>query len=69
MGYWLDGQGSILGKDKKFFFTLKRPDRFWGPPSFLSNFYWGSFAGVEQPGRKADHLYPVPRLKIVKPYF
>jgi hypothetical protein len=67
-GYQQDGRGSSPGKDKKLFCIPQRPDRLWGPPSFLSNFYRGSLAGVKQPGREADHLYLVPRLKMVEPY-
>jgi hypothetical protein len=29
-GYWLDGQGSIFGRGKIFFFTPHGPDRLWG---------------------------------------
>jgi hypothetical protein len=36
-----------------------RPDRFWGPPSLLSNGYRGlSPRGVKQQEREADHSSP-----------
>jgi len=34
-----------------------RPDRTWGPPSFLYNRY-RVFLGAKQPGRGADHSHP-----------
>jgi hypothetical protein len=36
-GYRLEGRGSILGRDKRFFPIPHCPDRLWGPPSLLSN--------------------------------
>jgi hypothetical protein len=39
--YGLDGRDSIPGRDKRFVSTPQRPDRLWGPPSLLSNGYWG----------------------------
>jgi hypothetical protein len=38
--------GSIPGMGKKFFFSLKRPDRLWGPRSFLVIGFRSSFRGV-----------------------
>jgi hypothetical protein len=32
-GYRFDGQGSILGRGKRFLSTLQRPDRPWGSPN------------------------------------
>jgi hypothetical protein len=32
-----------------------RPDRAWGPPSLLYNWYRVSFLGVKRPGRGVDH--------------
>jgi len=32
------------------------PDQLWGPPSLLSNGYWGSISlGKSRPGRDANH--------------
>jgi hypothetical protein len=41
--YGPDGPRSIPGNGKRFFFTLRRQDRLWGPPSLLSNGYRGLF--------------------------
>jgi hypothetical protein len=40
-GYGLDGQGSISGRGKRFFSTPQHPGQLRGPPSLLSNWYWG----------------------------
>jgi hypothetical protein len=40
--YWLDGRGLIPGMGKNFFFS-ERPDRLWGPTSFLLKEYRGFF--------------------------
>jgi len=45
-------RGSNSGGDEIF---RTRPDRHWGPPSFLYNVYGVSFPGVKQPGRGVDH--------------
>jgi hypothetical protein len=44
-GYELDGRGVgvRVPVGTTFFRSLRRPDRFWGPPSFLSNGYRGLF--------------------------
>jgi hypothetical protein len=42
----------------QFFSSPPRPDRFWGPPSLLSNNYRGRSPGVKQPGRESDHSPP-----------
>jgi hypothetical protein len=47
--YRLDDQGSIPGRDKFFFFsTTSRPAL--GPPSLISNGYWGDFVRNEVAG-------------------
>jgi hypothetical protein len=52
----LDGQGSISGGVKIFFFVPQRPDRLWSQPNFLYNGYRGLFPwGVKRPGRETDH--------------
>jgi hypothetical protein len=52
--YGLDGPHSIPGS-ARFFSSLQRPDRLWGPPSLLSNGYRAISPGVKWQGRKADH--------------
>jgi hypothetical protein len=38
------------------FSTPQGPDRLCGPPSLLSNGYWGIFfVGLKQPGRECEH--------------
>jgi len=37
--YGLDYRRSILDRSREFFPSPPRPDRFWGPPSLLSNGY------------------------------
>jgi hypothetical protein len=37
---WLEDRGSIPGK-AGLFCLPQCPDRIWGPPSLLSNGYWG----------------------------
>jgi hypothetical protein len=34
--------------ERRFFFSPKHPDQFWGPTSFLFNAYCGSFPGIQQ---------------------
>jgi hypothetical protein len=48
--YELDGHSSIPGRGKRLFSTPQRPDRFWGPPSLLSNGYPGMFLQVKLVG-------------------
>jgi hypothetical protein len=44
-GYGLDGRevGVRVPVRSRMFSSLRRPDRFWGPPSHLSNGYTGLF--------------------------
>jgi hypothetical protein len=55
-------RGSIAKKGKEFFFSLKRPNQLWRPPSILFNWYGegggvgGSFAGVKWPGRQVHNI-------------
>jgi hypothetical protein len=49
---WTAGVGFPAGA--RCFPSPQCPDRFWGPPSLLSNEYRGSFYGVRQLGREAE---------------
>jgi hypothetical protein len=42
----------------EIFSSPPHPERFWGPPSLLSNGYQGFVLGVERPGPEADHPPP-----------
>jgi hypothetical protein len=59
-GYGLDGRGVGVRASvgATYFSYLRRPDRFWEPPCFLSNVYRGSFSEVKRPRREADHATP-----------
>jgi hypothetical protein len=39
----------------RIFFSPRRLNRLWGPPSLLSNYIGSSFPRVKQPGREAHH--------------
>jgi hypothetical protein len=39
-------KGSIPGRGKRFFSSLQRSDRVWGPPCFLFNWYQVKAAGT-----------------------
>jgi hypothetical protein len=52
--YELDDRGSIPDRGREFFFWPLRPDRLWGPPSLLSNGYWGT--GGSFPGGIINEL-------------
>jgi hypothetical protein len=55
-GFELGGRGWIPGRGKKFLFSSQCPDRLWGPPSLLSNWYRGALStAVKRPGHEADH--------------
>jgi hypothetical protein len=49
-GYGLDCQGSIPGRDKRFFSTPQRPDRLWDPRSLVYNGYRGLFPRLKTAG-------------------
>jgi hypothetical protein len=53
-GYGLDDRGSIPGRGWEFFSSAPRPDRYWGPPSLLSNRY----REVKRPGPETDYWPP-----------
>jgi hypothetical protein len=53
--YGLDCPGSNPCEDEIF---RPRPDRKWGPPSFLYNGYRVFLEGKVRPGRAADHSPP-----------
>jgi hypothetical protein len=58
-GYGLDGRrvGVRVPVEAGFFFSPRRPDQFWSPPSLLSNGYRGESAlGV----KLTTHLQLVP---------
>jgi hypothetical protein len=41
--------------DRGVFFSLYYPDWLWGHPTSYPKGTWGSFPGVKQQGREADH--------------
>ena len=43
---------------EEIFSSPKRPDRFWGPPSFLFNGDLSSFSGESGAGHEAVHSRP-----------
>jgi hypothetical protein len=69
MGYGLDGRGSIPSRRKRFLPT-QRPERLWGPPSFLSNGYRGLFPREQSVWhvKLNTHLQLMPRSKMVDLY-
>jgi hypothetical protein len=57
--YGLDSQGLITSTGKRFFSSPQCPDWLWGPQSFLSNGYEGSF-----PRDKAARIWRWPLTSI-----
>jgi hypothetical protein len=59
-GWRLDGRGVgvRIPVGAKIFFSPRRPDRFWDPPSLLSNGYQGLSPGVKRQGRETDQSPP-----------
>jgi hypothetical protein len=51
---WTTGVGVQVLVGSRIFSSPCHPDRFWGPPSLLSNGY----RGVKRPGCEADHSPP-----------
>ena len=58
ISYWLKNFGSNPGSGNRFFFSPKRPDRLWSPPSLLLYEYQGHFPDVMRPGSEFYHLLP-----------
>jgi hypothetical protein len=56
-GYGMDGRGVgvRVPVGARSFSSPRHPDRFWGPPSLLSNGYRGPFPRTKRPGCEADH--------------
>lgn len=46
---WTEGRGFKSGQKQEIFFSLipktVRPDKAWGPHSFVFNDYWSPFSG------------------------
>jgi hypothetical protein len=59
-GYGMDDQGVgvRVPVGSRIFSSPRRPDRIWGPLNLLSNWYRGSFAGVQRPGCEAYNSPP-----------
>jgi hypothetical protein len=53
---WAGGSGDRIPVGGEIF--RSRPDRPWGPPSLLYNWYRVSFPGVKRSGRGVDHPPP-----------
>jgi len=51
-------QGSIHGRDKKFFFSKSSRQALGAHPSSCSTETWGSSPGLKQPDHEIDHLTP-----------
>jgi hypothetical protein len=61
-GYGLDGSevGVRVPVWSIIFSSLRRPDRFWGPPNLISNGY----RRVKRPGHEADHSPPTSAVDL-----
>jgi hypothetical protein len=56
-GYGVDGVRVLV--ESRIFSYPRRPDRLWGPPSFLFNGKRGALSPVvKRSGREADHSPP-----------
>jgi hypothetical protein len=65
----LDNKDSIPGRGKGFFLYSLCPERLWGPPSLLSNWYWRSYPGGKaRPGHDTTNLHLVPRSRMSRDY-
>jgi hypothetical protein len=50
------GVGVRIPVGARIFSSLRRSDRLWGPPSFLSNGYWGALSPrLKRQGHEADY--------------
>jgi hypothetical protein len=47
----------VFFSNYRFSLFQKRPNWLWGPPSFLFNWYQGSFSGVKRQGREANNSH------------
>ena len=54
--FWI--QGSNPRENSRHFSSVKRPERFWGPPSLQFSEYRGSFPGVKLLELEVDHCPP-----------
>jgi hypothetical protein len=53
-----DREVGVRVPGSRIFSSPRRPDRLWGPPSLLSNWYRRLTPGVKWQGREADHSPP-----------
>jgi hypothetical protein len=55
-GLWAGRSGFDSRLELQYFFTPQRPDRLWGPPSFLSNVLPAVLSpGLKRQEHEADH--------------
>jgi hypothetical protein len=60
-GYGLDGKGVgvRIPVGSKIVSSPRRPDRLWGPPNLLSDWYRGTLSQeLKRPGHEYDHSPP-----------